>query len=169
MSYRAWRGCKCVHIRLVSRVGLCLKARGDKTCKKEYKAELKCKKKGAERWTWVSSAMTPFNWNNSCVKCHFNCTRAIMVRPVVCTDLASAAQSCEWRGIASGSVTADFVQQMEADSWLARIRALLLSAWHNRPPVFWLGIGLGSQCPSHGGVISISTSCIRRRSLTHHI
>lgn len=76
----------------------------------------------------------------------------------------------ERRGAACASlesVTVEAVQQMEADHWPPRIRARLPLARHARLTVFWLSVGLGSQRPSRGGVISISASCIRRRSLTH--
>lgn len=190
MSYRAWRGCEHVYIRLVLRVRPRSKARGDKMCKKEYKAEQNCPEKwaeGAERQMCVLSAINPFNWNNSSVTPHYNCTQAlsrwdvdaagcaILVRPVVCTDLAASRPLPldPVRGEEPHVRRGNLLPQRLCSRWKPiadrQESAHGFLQHDSRMPVFWLGIGLCSQRPCHGGVISISASCIRRRSLTHDI
>lgn len=166
MSYRAWRSCECVYIRLVLRVRPRSKARGDKMCKKKYKAEQNCPEKwaeGADRQMCVSSAVNPFSRNNCCMTSHYNCTQAlsrgdvdaagcaILVRSVAWSRCikTSATRSCERRGAAAHVRHWNLFLQRLCSRWKLiadRQESARGFLQHDgRLPVFWLGVGLGSQ------------------------
>lgn len=184
MSYRAWRSCECVYIRLVLRVRLrevikCVR-RNTKQSKTAQKNELKVQTgKCVCRAQWTLLAETTAAWLliTTALRRWVVGTLTQQAVPFWCVQSLDLAAS---RPLPLDPVRGEerrrtcvtgicFCSGCAADgNWLLTGKNLRAASFSMTAACLFSDSALAWD-PSHGGVISILASCSRRRSLTHDI